>query len=119
VDEIVHATERIVNAGLTPNVDFMFGLPGETVQDRQATLALITRLTSMGARVHSHTFMPLAGTPLVDCPPGIVADDVRELMLSLRGKNQEHGHWREQEQLAQKVFEFLKITASCRASTSA
>lgn len=108
VDEVVQATERIIKAGLTPNVDFMFGLPGETTTDRQATLTFITRLTSMGARVHSHTFMPLIGTPLADCPPGIVSDDVRELMLSLRGKNQEHGRWREQEQLARKIFNYLK-----------
>jgi hypothetical protein len=33
---------------------------------------------------------------------------VRELMLSLRGKNQEHGRWQEQERLARKIFDFLQ-----------
>jgi radical SAM superfamily enzyme YgiQ (UPF0313 family) len=108
VDVIVRAVELTLKAGFRPNVDFIFGLPAETAQDRHATLTLINRLTRMGARVHSHAFMPLVGTPLADCPPGVLDDEIRELMLSLRGENLEHGRWQQQEKLAQETFEFLK-----------
>jgi len=108
VDAIVRAVELTLKAGFRPNVDFIFSLPGETTQDRHATLTLINRLIKMGARVHSHTFMPLVGTPLADCLPGVLDEEIRELMLSLRGKNLEHGRWQQQEKLARKTFEFLK-----------
>lgn len=108
VDVIVRAVELTLKAGFRPNVDFIFGLPAETAQDRHATLTLINRLTRMGAQVHSHAFMPLVGTPLADCLPGVLDEEIRELMLSLRGKNLEHGRWQQQEKLAQETFEFLK-----------
>lgn len=107
VAEVVRATELTVSAGFVPHLDFIFGLPGETPQDREITLALITRLTAMGARIHSHAFMPLVGTPFAQCAPGIVNQDIRQLITSLRGQQLEHGFWREQEQLAQATVAFL------------
>ncbi len=108
VDDVVRAVELSLNAGLSPNVDFIFGLPGETAQDRQDTLALIHRLTGMGGRVHSHAFMPLVGTPLAHCPPGVLDDELRKLMINLRGKNLEHGRWQQHEKFAQKTAAFLR-----------
>ena len=99
--------ELTIAAGLRPNVDFIFGLPGETPPERQATIRLITRLTNMGARVHSHTFMPLVGTPLAESPPGTVDEEMRHLLLRLQGTRQEHGRWQQQEQLARETIEFL------------
>lgn len=108
VDDIVRAIDLTLKAGLRPNVDFIFGLPGETAQDRQATLNLIRYLTGLGARVHSHAFMPLVGTPLADCPPGILDDEIRSLMVNLRGKNLAHGRWEQHEQQARQTAAFLK-----------
>ena len=108
VDDIVRAVELTLSAGLVPNVDFIFGLPGETARDRRDTLTLIRRFTDTGVRVRSHAFMPLVGTPLADCPPGVLDDEIRALMLSLRGKNLEQGRWQQHEKLAQKTAEFLR-----------
>jgi B12-binding domain/radical SAM domain protein len=107
VEEILRATELTVAAGLVPNVDFLFGLPGETPEDCEATLALMKRLVAKGARIHGHAFMPLVGTPLADSPPGVVDQPTRQWLTQLRGRQLERGYWKRQEQLAQEIATFL------------
>jgi B12-binding domain/radical SAM domain protein len=107
VPEILRAVKLACAASFTPNVDFIFGLPGETSQDRTQTLDLMQQIIQMGARIHSHTFMPLVGTPYARCEPGVVDQETRALLQSLRGKSLEHGSWKTQEQLAKATTEFL------------
>ena len=107
VAEVLRATELTLAAGLIANVDFIFGIPGETQQDRAATLALMQRLIKMGARLHGHTFMPLVGTPLSQNQPGVVDQATRQFLESLRGKRLEHGRWKKQERLARATTAFL------------
>jgi len=107
VAEVVRAVELACQAGFTPSVDFIFGLPGETPQDREQTLSLIDRLTRLGARIHGHTFMPLAGTPFAHCPPGVIDPALRELLNQLQGRRMMHGRWRQQERMARATTEFL------------
>lgn len=115
VDDIVRAVDLTLNAGLTPNVDLIFGLPGETEGDRRQTLALIERFTRRGVRVQSHAFMPLPGTPLAHCPPGVLDDDIRALILSLQGKQLAGGRWQQHECIGQRTTEFLNIPATLNA----
>ncbi|GAK55058.1 uncharacterized methyltransferase MJ1487 [Candidatus Vecturithrix granuli] len=109
VAEILRATELTLNAGLIPNVDLIFGLPGEIQQDREATLQLITRLIAMGARIHSHVFMPLAGTPFFKSRPGSVDAHTRYIIEQLRGKQLEHGNWKQHERIARETADFLTL----------
>src|SRR5690606_33417523 len=69
VAAIERAVALTVEAGMRPDVDFLFGLPGETDEDRALTIALAERITARGARVHTHAFMPLPGTPLAGAEP--------------------------------------------------
>lgn len=89
-------------AGFEPNVDFLLGLPGEEPEDARATLELIERLASHGARIHAHTFMPLPGTPLRAAAPGRVEGRQRRRIESLEGAGVLFGQWRRQEQLAKR-----------------
>lgn len=107
VAEILRATELTLNAGLIPNVDLIFGLPGETQPDREATLQLIARLITLGARIHSHLFMPLAGTPFFRSKPGTLDARTRQVIEQLRGKQLEHGNWKQHERIAQETADFL------------
>lgn len=107
VAEILWAVELACAAGFTSNVDFIFGLPGETPQDQAQTLDLMQQIIQMGARIHSHTFMPLVGTPFAHCAPGVVDQETRDLLQSLRGKSLEHGSWKIQEHLAKATSEFF------------
>jgi B12-binding domain/radical SAM domain protein len=100
VEDVYRATEITARAGLTPILQFIFGLPGETEEDRQLTFQAIRELTTMGAVIRSNTFMPLPGSPLADAPPGHIDYRTRRFLDELAGRGEQFGHWRQQEQLA-------------------
>ncbi len=103
VADIYRAVEITLAAGLVANVDFIFGMPGEAEADRALTRKMIKELAAMGARIHSHAFMPLAGTPWADAPPGRLDEKTRRLLERLTGKGQHFGQWRQQQAAAQKI----------------
>jgi B12-binding domain/radical SAM domain protein len=103
VDDVYRAAEVIVAGGLTPVVDLIFGLPGERPQDVDATLRLMQDLVAMGAVLHTHTFMPLPGTPLEDAPPGRVDPALHPLLDRLASQGHQIGQWRKQEEIARRT----------------
>jgi B12-binding domain/radical SAM domain protein len=100
VADVHRAAEIIVAGGLTPIVDLIFGLPGEEPEDVKATLQLMEDLVAMGAVLHTHTFMPLPGTPLENAPPGRVDPALYPLLDRLASQGHQIGQWRKQETLA-------------------
>ncbi|VVB92730.1 tRNA-2-methylthio-N(6)-dimethylallyladenosine synthase [uncultured archaeon] len=88
VEDIVSGAEKCLSHGFTPVVDFIFGLPYETEDDQHETLKLIKWLTGKGAKVHSHYFMPLPGTPFENLVPAPLSGEVDRIMgeLALHGK---------------------------------
>lgn len=99
VEDVYRATEITARAGLTPILQFIFGLPAETEEDRRLTFQAIGELTAMGAVIRSNTFMPLPGSPLADAPPGRIDHHTRRFLDELAGRGEQFGHWRQQEQL--------------------
>lgn len=104
-------------------VDFIAGLPGETPEDEALSKELMERLTRMNPKVcvHSHTFMPLPGTPMQYMPPGSVGKTTRATFEKLSKRGQEWGDWQEQEEIAHSITEFrreLRIEASHHGSSS-
>jgi B12-binding domain/radical SAM domain protein len=106
-DDVINAVKLIIEFGFAANVDFIFGMPGETQEDIDATLEFMKRLTDMGARVHSHTFMPLVGTPLSNSKPGVVDDKTKGMLELLRSRGLEYGHWKQQEAIAETTTKFV------------
>jgi B12-binding domain/radical SAM domain protein len=100
VADVYRATEIVRAAGLTPVVDMIFGLPGEEAEDVSATLRLMEDLVDMGAVLHTHTFMPLPGSPLEDAPPGEVDPALHPLLDRLASQGHQVGQWRKQEEIA-------------------
>lgn len=100
VEAIVAAVRICLEEDFLPNVDFIFGLPGELQEDAEASLRLAEELGRLGARVHAHTFMPLPGTPYRDhAPAPLSAETVRQIeRLASHGKI--YGQWKQQRQLA-------------------
>lgn len=96
VDDVVRAVRLAAEAGFRANVDFLFGLPGEDAADVDATVELMRKVTDLGGRVHTHTFMPLPGTPLKDAPPGVVAKAAEREIGRLEAQGRSYGHWRKQ-----------------------
>lgn len=91
-------------------VDFIAGLPGETSEDEVLNQQLMERLTSISPKVciHSHTFMPLPGTPMQFMPPGSVGKTTRATFERLSKRGQEWGDWQEQEEIALTITEFRR-----------
>ena len=102
VADVQRAVEVIGAGGLTPFVDVIFGLPGEDAGDLADTVRLMEDLAEMGAVLHTHTFMPLPGTPLENAPPGRVDPDLHPLLDRLASQGHQIGQWRRQEEIAQR-----------------
>jgi B12-binding domain/radical SAM domain protein len=89
-------------------VDFIAGLPGESGHDEEMSRQLMERLTRISSKVcvHSHTFMPLPGTPMQYMPPGSVGQTTRATFEQLSKRGQEWGDWQEQEEIAYSITKF-------------
>jgi B12-binding domain/radical SAM domain protein len=94
VEDVFESTEIIVASGLKCIVDFIFGLPGETAEDRELTVAAIRRLTKLGATINSHFFYPLPGTPLAHTIAGEPDPDILLFLENLTSERHELGRWK-------------------------
>lgn len=96
VDAVIEAVRLCLDEGFLPNVDLLFGLPGETRDDLEQTLAMAQILTDLGAKVHSHTFMPLPGTPFRDSDAGGVDPAAQQFLRRLEFDGKAYGKWQSQ-----------------------
>jgi len=106
VDDVYRAVEFILGAGLVVSVDFIFGLPGETDADRRLSIEMIERLAARDARIHSHTFIPLPGTPLASSEAGIVDEELARYLSQLANRGLQFGQWKKQQRQAQEAVSF-------------
>ncbi len=94
---VEEAAALLADAGFIPIIDYLFGMPGETREDRSAQLAQMARLIARArVRVQGHYFMPLPDTPWMGIAP---VEPEREYLEELRrytrgGRLQ--GDWEEQ-----------------------
>ena len=103
VASIERAAALCLEHGFVPHVDFLFGMPGESEGDVEATLALMDRLVAQGARVHGHTFMPLPGTPFRRAAAGALTPVLRKRLLQLASQGAVYGQWEQQETTALEI----------------
>lgn len=108
VKEIFNAVQKILNSGLKANVDFIFGLPNETEADIDKTIKVIKELASMGARIHTHSFIPLPKTAFEKEPVRKISNHLREILQELNSKGIAYGEWKKQEAVAVKIAEYLR-----------
>lgn len=94
IEDVFESAEIIIDSGLKCIVDFIFGLPEETPEDRELTLAAIRRLTKLGATINSHFFYPLPGTPLAHTVAGEPDPAVLLFLENLTSERQELGRWK-------------------------
>lgn len=90
----VEAALEICRAhGVTPVVDFIFGLPTEVVADQLESLELIDSIVAMGGRARAHYFTPLPGTPYEDEKPAPVSSEVGKRLGKLARDGKVSGRW--------------------------
>jgi B12-binding domain/radical SAM domain protein len=90
-EAVRRAVAVALECGFRPSVDFVFGLPGETEDDSEATRRLVVMLARAGARVHAHAFDPLPGTPWRDAPRGRIDAATGELLARLHSGGRAYG----------------------------
>ncbi len=110
---VEEAACRLAEAGFIPIVDYVFGMPGETPEDRQAMLEQIHRLqpkTKM--RVQGHYFLPLPGTPWMgEYPVEPELPFLDELRRLAKGGNVQ-GDWEKQRILARRMADWQRQVRS-------
>ena len=117
VEAIERAVRTCAEQGFKANVDFLLGLPGEEPEDIAATLALVERLTTLGAKAHAHTFMPLPGTPFRKAAAGTIDAGTRERLESFEGAGHLFGAWRRQAEIALELERRRATSADPRAGS--
>jgi B12-binding domain/radical SAM domain protein len=95
-EEILAAARLCREYKITPYLDFIFGLPGETRKDEDASMEMITTLSALGAMIHSHAFMPLPGTPLAGAPDAAISPRMRKFIENMESRGKAFGPWRVQ-----------------------
>ncbi|AEH50456.1 TIGR04013 family B12-binding domain/radical SAM domain-containing protein [Pseudothermotoga thermarum] len=102
--KVFEAVEIILQNGFQPSVDFIFGFPFETDEDRKQTLEMIKKLIKVGCKIHAHTFMPLPGTALAKSGPAVVPEWLKKELGRLSFKGLLDGFWQKQEDLSVKLW---------------
>lgn len=109
-EDVLKAIDLMRARDFRVDVDFIFGLPGETEVDRQENLNFFQYvLKSSGIRIHGHTFLPLPGTKFQNAPPGEIADDYKEILGRLALKKKAFGSFLVQEDRARDLSNARQI----------
>jgi B12-binding domain/radical SAM domain protein len=102
--EAWQAVRWIAEAGFTPHVDFVFGFPGESLEDRRLSLEMMgAMIRDCEARIHAHTYMPLPGTPLFPLDPAPLDDATKNALRGWERRQKLDGWWQEQEGVAREI----------------
>ncbi|WP_349256731.1 TIGR04013 family B12-binding domain/radical SAM domain-containing protein [Methanocella sp.] len=91
--QVLDAVELTHDAGLTPVVDFIFGLPGEREEDQQLTVDSINAIIEEGGKVRAHYFLPLPGTELAKTKPEKISPEIDKLLGKLALGGRLTGSW--------------------------
>jgi B12-binding domain/radical SAM domain protein len=106
-EQALTAARFIRQAGFMPHVDFVFGFPGETIEDRQLSLDLMGKMIGEhGAKIHAHTYLPLPGTPLFQEDPSPLDPETKNELMNWERKKKLDGWWKEQETMSWKIVEW-------------
>jgi len=106
-EQALTASRWIWQAGFMPHVDFVFGFPEETMEDRRLSLSLMEKMIEdHGAKIHAHTFLPLPGTPLFQKEPSRLDDETKNSLMNWERKKKLDGWWKEQEVMGWKIVEW-------------
>lgn len=103
VQEVRAAVRYAVEAGFQPEVDLIFGMPGETEADLDASFALADELAARGARIHAHLFMPLPGTPWRRAAPARLSPRALQRLGAMTAAGTLHGQWQRHGRVAHRL----------------
>jgi len=109
VEDVYNAVKLTIRAGLIANVDFIFNLPNETDEDINLTINFMKELSDIGAKIHTHTFMPLPLTVFANETVKEINEKTRKIISELSSKGLAYGDWKKQEKIAKKIAGYFKL----------
>lgn len=109
VDDVYNAVKLTIKAGLIPIVDFIFSLPNETDEDVNFTINFMKELSDVGAKIHTHTFMPLPLTVFANETVKKINEKTKRIISELNSKGLVYGDWRKQEKIAKNIASYFKF----------
>ncbi|NVM16470.1 MAG: TIGR04013 family B12-binding domain/radical SAM domain-containing protein [Candidatus Lokiarchaeota archaeon] len=109
VEDVYNAVKLTITKGLIANVDFIFNLPSETDEDINLTIHFMKKLSAMGAKIHTHTFIPLPLTAFANEAAKEIDEKTKKIISELSSKGLAYGDWKKQEKLAEKIAEYFKL----------
>ena len=107
-EDVEKAVEYLRDRGFRPEVDFILGLPFETIEDQEETVKFIERLIEMGAIIHIHYYMPLPSTPLAKYKPSIVPKSIERKLSRIAREGKLYGQWTKQKNISWKIVDFIR-----------
>lgn len=110
VEDVIKAVKLTTKHNLTPNVDFIFGLPDENEEDIEKTLKIINEIVKLGARIHAHYFMPLPQTRLWNKKPKILNKKILSTINKLSSHSLLYGQWKMQEKISFDIYNYFSKT---------
>lgn len=106
-EKALEAVRFIYQAGFLPHVDFIFGFPEESKEDRLLSINLAGRMIKeYGAKIHAHSFLPLPGTPLFYKEPSSMDEQTKNTLIDWEKKKKLDGWWKEQEIMAWEIIKW-------------
>jgi B12-binding domain/radical SAM domain protein len=108
IDDIFNAVQLTLEFDIKAIVDFIFGFPFQEDEDIDLTIAVIKELTTMGARIHTHSFLPLPQTVFKSMDVKKITKKVRKTLHELNVRGLAFGEWEKQENLAFKIARMMK-----------
>lgn len=108
VEDVYRAVSLTIKNGLLANVDFIFNLPNEQDEDINKTINFMKELSEMGAKIHTHTFMPLPLTVFAHEDVKEIKEKTRKVISKLSSKGLAYGDWKKQEKLALNIAKYFR-----------
>ena len=72
------------------------------------TQKMIKDISQMGAKIHTHSFIPLPQTPFGKEQTGNIDQDLQETIKRLISKGFAFGDWKKQEEIAIKISKYYQ-----------
>lgn len=109
LEHVVQATEMVYRKGFIPLLDFIIGFPEETTEDRRKTFEYMKILAKQyRARIHTHYFLPLSGTPLAHNLPSPLDEESKQILRFYHQAGIASSWWEEGMRRSAEIVETLR-----------
>ncbi|RLI64437.1 MAG: TIGR04013 family B12-binding domain/radical SAM domain-containing protein [Promethearchaeia archaeon] len=106
-EQVKKAISLLTEYKFNIELDFIFGLPGENSEDIQDNIKFFNEILDgkyKNVKIHTHTFMPLPGTPFSDEPIGKIDHEILKIIGKLAKDGKAFGEHLSQAGLVQNRY---------------